>query len=65
MIEQEMFEDSSKATEIKDNLEKTSSTTAENNKKKKEKRKMQQKNKTKDLVCCWCFTLLIKDLYNL
>jgi hypothetical protein len=35
MIEQEMFEDSSKASEIKDNLEKISSTTAENNKKKK------------------------------
>ncbi|CAB4017235.1 Hypothetical predicted protein [Paramuricea clavata] len=41
MIEQEMFQDSSKACEIKDNLKKISSTTAENNKKrKKEHRKM-------------------------
>jgi hypothetical protein len=67
MIEQEMFEDSSKASEIKDNLEKISSTTAENNKKKKERKnteKCSRKNKTNDLVCCWCFTLLKKDLYK-
>jgi hypothetical protein len=49
MIEQEMFEDSSKATEIKDNLEKTSSTTAENKKKRKRREKCSRKTKQKTL----------------
>jgi hypothetical protein len=50
MIEQEMFEDSSKASEIKDNLEKISSTTAENNKKKKERTQKNVAEKTKQMT---------------
>jgi hypothetical protein len=51
MIEQEMFEDSSKASEIKDNLEKLiSSTTAENNKKKKERTQKNVAEKTKQMT---------------
>ena len=50
MIEQEMFEDSSKASEIKDNLEKISSTNAENNKKKKERTQKNVAEKTKQMT---------------
>ena len=60
MIEQEMFEDRSKATMIKDNLSKMALTTSDNNKKRmKELKKPPKKDKAEDLVCCWSFSVLI------
>ena len=47
MIEQEMFEDSSKATIIKDNLSRRALTTAESNKKKNERIQKNEKKKKK------------------
>ena len=46
MIEQEMFEDSSKATIIKDNLSNMALATSENNKKRKKELKNKQKRQS-------------------
>ena len=43
----------------KDNLSKMALTTSENKKKNQRTKKNKQKSKAGELVCCWCFSVLI------